>query len=132
MTPLEKIRLIGAEFSDVGDETLEQWIEIVTPMVSEAKFGKLYTTALAYLVCHNMKLAGLGSNPFGEIGVIGAGFGINSMSAGKTSISFGANQSSNLAVDAELALTMYGLRFLQLRRTVIVPITCAGVECGDV
>lgn len=128
MTTIEAIRLFGAEFEDVDDETLEKWVEVVKPLVSKEKFGKLYNNALAYLVCHNMKLAGLGSNPFGEIAAMGAGFSINSVSAGRTSISFGANQSSNLAADAELVLTIYGLRFLQLRRLVIVPILCGGSD----
>ena len=52
------------------------------------------------------------------------------MSEGGSSISFGANQSSNLATDAELGLTAYGVQFLQLRRMVIVPIHCSG-ELGS-
>ena len=55
MTTIETIRLFGAEFEDVDNETLEKWIEVVKPLVSKEKFGKLYDNALAYLVCHNMK-----------------------------------------------------------------------------
>ena len=125
MTTIEAIRLIGAEFEDVYDVVLEQWIEIVKPLVSKEKFGKLYNSALAYLVCHNMKLAGLGSNPFGEIAAAGAGPAVSSISAGKTSISFGVSQIVSLNKDAELRLTLYGLKFLQLRQSIIVPITCS-------
>lgn len=64
--------------------------------------------------------------PLGELGTIGIGFAVGSVSEGGSSVSFGANQSSNLAADAELGLTVYGVQFLQLRRSVIVPIHCSG------
>lgn len=95
-------------------------------MVSRKQFGKLYEQAIAYLVCHKLKMAGYGENPLGDMGAIGIGFAVGSVSEGGSSISFGANQSSNLATDAELGLTAYGVQFLQLRRMVIVPIHCSG------
>lgn len=122
MTAVQIIRLIGGEFASVSLETLEQWIEIVRPMVSRKQFGKLYEQALAYLVCHKLKMSNLGENPLGPLGQIGVGFSLGSVSEGGSSISFGAGQSSNLAPDAELGLTVYGLQFLSLRRQVIVPI----------
>lgn len=126
LTVIDIIRLVGTEFVDVPDAKLNQWIELAKPMVSKKQFGKMYDQALAYLVCHKMKLCGLGSNPLGEIGKIGVGFSVGSVSEGSTSVSFGATQSSNLATDAELGLTTYGLQFLQLRRHVIIPIHCGG------
>ena len=128
MKAIEIIRLIATEFEFVDNDTIGKWIEIVRPMVSKKQFGDLYEQALAYLVCHKLKMAGQGVNPLGDqIGNIGAmGFAVGSVSEGGSSISFGANQSSNLANDAELALTAYGLQFLQLRRMVIVPIHCSG------
>lgn len=126
MTTLEHIRLYGPEFKDVVNEDVEKWIEVVKPMVSKKKFRKLYESALAYLVCHKMKMAGYGENPLGDLGGIGVGFGLSSVSEGGSSISFGANQSTNLAQDAELGLTSYGLQYLHIRRSVIVPITTSG------
>lgn len=128
MTALEMIRVIGTEFTgDCTDEYLEQWIEIVKPMVSKKQFGKLYEQGIAYLVCHKLKMAGLGKNPLGdEFNMSSLGFGVSSVSEGGSSISFGASQSSNLAPDAELALTSYGLQFLSIRRMVIVPIHVSG------
>lgn len=126
MEALEIIRLIGNEFSGIEDDILNKWIEIVKPMVSKKQFGKLYEQALAYLVCHKLKMAGLGVNPLGEMGTIGIGFAVGSVSEGGSSISFGANQSSNLATDAELGLTAYGVQYLQIRRSVIVPIHVRG------
>lgn len=128
MTVIETIRLVGSEFKDVPDAELEQWIELVSPMVGKKQFGKLYEQALAYLVCHKMKMTGKGENPLGELGTIGIGFAVGSVSEGGSSISFGANQSSNIATDAELGLTAYGVQYLSLRRMVIVPIRCSG-EC---
>ena len=127
------IRLIAAEFNDIADETLNLWIEMLRPMVSRKQFGNLYEQALAYLVCHKLKMAGNGANPLGDLGTIGIGFAVGSVSEGGSSISFGANQSSNLATDAELGLTAYGVQFLQIRRLVIVPIHCSGetASCDD-
>lgn len=127
MEALEIIRLFGEEFKDVDDAVIEKWIELAKPLVSKKLFGDLYNQALAYLVCHKMKLAGKGENPLGSIGSIASmGFSIGSVSEGGTSISFGANQSSNTASDAELALTAYGLQYLTLRKLVIIPIRCSG------
>lgn len=126
MTVIETIRLVGSEFKAVPDAELEQWIELVSPMVGKKQFGKLYEQALAYLVCHKMKMTGKGENPLGELGTIGIGFAVGSVSEGGSSISYGANQSSNIATDAELGLTAYGVQYLSLRRMVIVPIRCSG------
>ena len=126
MKAIEYIRLIGKEFAAVKDGELELWIEMVRPMVSKRQFGKLYDQAIAYLVCHKLKMAGNGENPLGDLGAIGTGFAVGSVSEGGSSISFGANQSSNLATDAELGLTAYGVQYLSIRRMVIVPIHCSG------
>lgn len=127
MTAIEIIRLVGSEFKETADEELGKWIELVRPMVSKKQFGKLYEHGIAYLVCHKLKMAGQGGeSPLGELGTIGIGFAVGSVSEGGSSISFGANQASNLAADAELGLTAYGVQFLQLRRSVIVPIHCSG------
>ena len=127
MTVIEMIRAIGPEFGTVTDETLSQYVLIFRPMVSRKQFGNLYQQGLAFLICHKLKMAGYGENPLEELGKIGAtGFGVSSVSEGGSSISFAANQSSNLAPDAELALTSYGLQFLQIRRSVIVPIHVSG------
>jgi len=126
MTAIEIIRLVGSEFHAADNDTVEKWIELVRPMVSRKQFGRLYEQALAYLVCHKMKMSGLGENPLGAMGNIGVGFSVGSVSEGGSSISFGANQSSNINNDAELGLTSYGTQYLSLRRSVIIPIRCGG------
>ncbi len=126
MKAIQYIRLIGKEFAAVKEEELDLWIEMVRPMVSKRQFGKLYDQAIAYLVCHKMKMAGNGESPLTGMKGVNTDASINSVSEGGSSISFGSSQSSNLATDAELGLSTYGTQFLQLRRMVIVPIRCGG------
>ncbi len=130
MTAIEIIRLIGSEFDSMDDETLGKWIEITKPLVSKKQFGKLYEQALAYLVCHKMKMAGNGENPFGDqLGNINSfGFAFSSVSEGGSSISFGSSQSSNINKDAEYGLTSYGMQYLNLRKLVVVPIHISGED----
>ena len=128
MAVIEIIRLVGSEFKTISDMEVMQWIDIISPMVGKKQFGKLYEQALAYLVCHKMKMAGYGTNPLGELGTIGIGFAVGSVSEGGSSISFGANQSSNIVTDAELGLTSYGIQYLSLRRMSIIAIRSSG-EC---
>lgn len=126
MTAIEMIRLVGEEFKDISNEELGKWVELVSPYVGKKQFSKFYEQALAYLTCHKLKMAGKGTNPLGELGTIGIGFAVGSVSEGGSSISFGANQSSNIVTDAELGLTAYGVQFLTIRRLCIVPIHCSG------
>lgn len=128
MTVIEMIRLIGKEFADIPDEELELWIELASPMVSARKFGKLYTQGLAYLVCHLMKLQGLGTGDDAGFGSIADSLRVSSYSEGSRSISFGGINLYNGTADAELGMTVYGMRFIDIRRMVIVPITINGVE----
>lgn len=126
MTAIEMIRLVGEEFKEISDEELGKWVELVSPYVGRKQFSKFYEQALAYLTCHKLKMAGKGTSPLGELGTIGIGFAVGSVSEGGSSISFGANQSSNIVTDAELGLTAYGVQFLTIRRLCIVPIHCSG------
>lgn len=130
MTALEMIRVIGTEFSAVDDETMRKYIEIVEPMVSEAKFGKLYNQAIAYLVCHKMKMAGYGESALGGFGISGnaltIGYSVGSVSDGGSSISFSNGSAGNTSTDAEYAMTVYGTQYLQLRKMCIIPITISG------
>lgn len=122
---IEYVHLIAPEFDEVEEDRLETLIEFVRPMVSKEKFGKLYYQAMAYLVCHHLKTLGLGDDSGDGISIGDQLMG-GSVSEGETSVSFGSNQSVNLQRDAELALTIYGLKYLNLRRMVIVSITIDG------
>lgn len=125
------IRLTAREFNDIDDATLRQYIEIYRPLVSRKQFGRVYELALAYFVAHKLKVSGLGNNPFGVMNPFTVGFGIGSVSEGGSSVSFGMNQSSNSAPDAEFAATVYGLQYLTLRRMRIIAIHITGSFDGE-
>ena len=67
-------------------------------------------------------------NGYGDVGTgtIADSLRVGSYSEGETSISYTTGQQTNLQVDAEYALTVYGLEFLTLRRNAVVPIVSAG------
>lgn len=123
MTALEIFRMIASEFQEVADKTVTNWIELSKPLISERKFGNTYQQALALLAAHKMKMAGLGDISTGKID---DALRVSSYSEGETSISYSVSQGSNNAVDAEYTLTIYGLQYLTLRRSKIIPILSAG------
>ena len=116
-------RLMATEFSDLNQETVEAWMELTGPIISKKVFGRLYDQALALLTAHRLKMAGYGDSTYGTVGDT---LRIGNYSEGETSIGFTVNQGTNLLVDAELALTPYGLEYLSLRRLVVIPIRSAG------
>jgi hypothetical protein len=118
-------RLVATEFENLNDETVEAWLDLTAPLISKKVFGKLYDQALALLTAHRLKMAGYGDSTYGTVGDT---LRIGSYTEGETSISFTVNQGTNLLVDAELALTPYGLEYLSLRRLVVIPIRSSG-EC---
>ena len=137
MDALMIFRMTAVEFADVPDNDIVDedgkitqygvcsFIDLSKPSISKKRFGKTYEQALALLTAHKMKMAGLGHS---EYGTIGDNIQMTSYSEGETSISFSSSQANNMSVDGELSLTAYGLQFLALRRTHIVPILNAG-EC---
>lgn len=124
MTVVEMVRLIsGDEFSSMSDEEISSWDEFVSPLVSKKQFGKLYDRAKALLICHKLKMAGYGGDEsLGALGKIGNSFIASSVSDGGSSISFANGGSSNIAVNAEYGMTIYGMQYLQLLRVAVVPI----------
>ena len=124
MTALEIIRIIATEFSEVEDETICKWIELSKPYVSKHVFGKDYEQALAYLVCHKMKMAGMGDNSGGSVADT---IRVTSYSEGSTSIGYNnGGISSNSPAEAEYYLTSYGIQYISFRRIHVVPILISG------
>jgi hypothetical protein len=120
MEAFEIIRATMKEFDCVEDETVNTFISLSEPYVSRKRFGKLYQQALAYMAAHKMKLSGYGST--GAVGAaIGDTFGLASVSEGGTSVSF-SNNTQTADADSEYSMTVYGVQFLHLRRSVIVPV----------
>ena len=129
MTVYEMVRKLGAgEFDNVSQKDIEWWVEFVTPMVSKKQFGKLYDHARALLICHKLKMAGLEDNTLGEMGKIKNGFSASSVSDGGSSISFASSGVGNLTTNAELAMTIYGLQYLQLLKMCVIPIHVSGED----
>ena len=134
MTVVEMVRLIsGDEFASLADADILAWDEFVSPFVSRKQFGKLYDRAKALLICHKLKMAGYGDNALGELGKIGNSFVASSVSDGGSSISFANSGPSNTAINAEYGMTIYGMQYLQLLKTAIVPINISrgvGMDAG--
>ncbi len=137
MNALEIFRMVAVEFQNMPDEDIidegtgkvvtrgiRSFLDLYADQISRKRFGKSYEKALAYLTAHKLKMNGYGENSFS--GNIGDSLRVSSYSEGETSISFSTGQSTNLQVDAEYALTVYGLEFLTLRRNAIIPIISAG------
>lgn len=124
MTVVEMVRIVsGEEFQGIPDSIIEQWDEFVSPLVSKKQFGKLYDRAKALLICHKLKMAGYGGDEsLGALGKIGNSFIASSVSDGGSSISFANSGSSNITMNAEYGMTVYGMQYLQLLRVAIVPI----------
>lgn len=136
MDALAIFRLVATEFADMPDDDVideesgkvtahgvNSFLELYSDQISEKRFGSTYQKALAYLTAHKLKMSGYGNN---ENGKIGDSLRVGSYSEGETSISYTTGQQTNLQVDAEYALTVYGLEFLTLRRNAVIPIISAG------
>lgn len=126
MSTLDIIEQLAPEFSNVPQDDIQAWVEMLSPLVSKKRFGKLYDLALAYLVCHKLKISGKGTSATNGLGNLSDSFGISSISDGGTSISFNSGAVGSLTMDAEYALTSYGTQYLQLRRSLIIPCVVAG------
>lgn len=142
MEALEIFRMVATEFSDIPDDDVvdpetgkvktygvNSFLKLYSDQISERRFGSTYQKALAYLTAHKLKMSGYGSTASGT-GTIGDSLRVSSFSEGESSISFSTNQQTNLQVDAEYALTVYGLEFLTLRRNAVIPIISAGEGPG--
>lgn len=136
MDALEIFRLVATEFSGMPDDDIKDpgsgkttqygvnsFLRLYADQISEKRFGSSYQKALAYLTAHKLKMNGYGDC---ENGKIADSLRVSSYSEGETAISYTTNQQTNLQVDAEYALTVYGLEFLTLRRNAIIPIVSAG------
>lgn len=129
MKALEIIRLTMPEFKGIEDETIEKWVSLIRPLVSDVKFKSQYEHAVALLAGHKMKLSGLGDGLAGTDLTLTSTAGLASVSEGETSISLDSSASSLAAsnpVDAEYIKTVYGLQFLSLRRMMVMPIVIDG------
>jgi hypothetical protein len=129
---LRILRLVAAEFNAITDEVVVSWIELTAPLISKRRFKNLWAQALALLTAHRMKMSNVGvaegGDPLADVGGIGVGnlMRVANYSEGEVSLGFNTNIGQYTETDAELALTVYGIQYLSLRRMRIVPIVSAG------
>ena len=98
------VKMVGTEFKAMPDEDISFWIGLQAPVISQKKFGADYNLAVALLVCHAMKMAGIGDSSLGTIANTGR---LASAAEGGVSSSF-ATSTAGTAGDAEYQLTSYG------------------------
>lgn len=120
MTALEIFRMVGGEFSDLGDDEVLSWMELCKKWVSKKIFKNAYEEALAYFTAHRLKI-----NGFGELSLEKTPWQINSYKEGDLSISLKGAISKNEA-ERFLEATVYGMQFLALKRAFLISIRSAG------
>ena len=136
MEALAIFRMVASEFATIPDDDtivnsnttygINSYMELYKDQISKKRFGDMYNKALAYLTAHKLKMQGLGED--NGLGTIADSLRVSSFQEGESAVSFSTNQQTNLGVDAEYALTTYGLEFLTIKRTVVVPILCSGED----
>jgi len=131
--PVLKIfRIIAVEFAGIADDDVIAWIELTSPLISKRRFKNLWAQALALYTAHRMKMANVGvaseDDPLADVSGINVGnlMRVANYSEGEVSLGFNTNIGQYTETDAELALTVYGIQYLSLRRMRIVPIVSAG------
>lgn len=121
MDTLKTFRLIGREFDNVKDEEVREYLDLYAPMVSRKKFGNLYDMALSYYTAHKMKLRGMGGAEDEARKNAALNMGVASYSEGDTSISYTTPATSGSTdTDAELTLTVYGIEYMRIVRSVVI------------
>lgn len=122
MEAIGAFRLIGKEFAQVGDEEVRNFMDLFSPMVSQKRFGDKYNLAVAYYTAHKMKLHGMSGNEDDARTNAALNMGIASYSEGGTSISYATPANSGSTdTDAELTMTAYGIEYMRLVRSCIIP-----------
>ena len=126
-------RLIAPEFNSVEKKKVQEYLGLFSPMVSKRKFCDKYILALAYYTAHKLKMLGLGAED--DQKGIAQNIGVSSYAEGDTNISYAVPSAvGTLETDAELSLTAYGLQYLHIRNTSVVPATMdfsgIGGVCG--
>jgi len=119
------IRMLAPEFSGVDDDTIKEYIEFVAPLIGRRVFGSLWTRAMALLICHKMKMAGLGDNTYGSLSESSR---IASVSEGDSSVSFNAAQTPTNQQDAEYLMTIYGMQYVTLKYKRVMSIHIGGMR----
>lgn len=106
---------VVAEELDPGDDTvIELYLDLAGQTVSANVFRSVYKQAVVYLAAHLMALDGRAAASGGGGGGVGP---ITGERAGEVSINYGYSGTSGAGTADGLETTVYGKRFLALRRS---------------
>jgi hypothetical protein len=108
----------------VGDARAEAYLELAATVHTASVWGSAFSFAMALYAAHMLTQ----DDRAAESGAASAG-PVTSKTAGDLSESYGHSAAGQIAADAELAETIYGRRYLQIRksRSVTAP-TAIGVD----
>jgi Protein of unknown function (DUF4054) len=119
-TVSELLKLLAPEFADAEPALIEFHIEMAADRVNRRVFGAKADQATALLAAHSLKLAAVDAAEL-ESGT-GSDLVIKSQSIGELSVTYdtAASAAARVALpgDEEFAQTSYGIRYVQLRRSV--------------
>jgi hypothetical protein len=102
------VRARGAEFAAVLDATIQLYINDVEILINFEYLGERAVPAGAFLVCHYLKMDGLGTTGIGVMP------GASSIKVGQQSITFTAPTTKMSFMYNSLMKTGYGQRYLDL------------------
>jgi len=106
------IRSVAPEFKKVPSREIEDFIMIFYLLVGRRQYGAFWTLAMAYIICHKMKMQGLGDNTYGTIA---ESMRVASVGEGDVSVSYRIPNAAELGANAEFLNTIYGRMFLSIR-----------------
>jgi hypothetical protein len=115
-------KIFFPEFATESDARIEVFLNAAELRVSEKVFKSSYALVIFYLAAHMLSVA--------KNSEAGGGFGqgtkgsISAEKVGDLSISYGSNPNNpSVGASAEIASTIYGRAYLQLRKEKVVSVT---------
>ncbi len=112
------IRTIAPQFEKDSDATVQVYMELAEPFVSENKLGPFYVRALAEYAAHLMTLRDMIAAD-GASGASLVSVGVTSEREGDLQRTYGTSTETD---GSDLTKTIYGKRYKKLLRMCIVPI----------
>lgn len=104
------------------DEEFDVYIDLIEPMLSEQKFGKLYITAFVYLMAHYIVLRRLITNADDGSGAKASSLDVIGMVISEQEGDLQRSYANNSNALDLFDKTYYGLEFKRIRAMCIVPV----------
>lgn len=103
----------------LSDEDFDTYVDLISPMLSESRFGSMYVTAFVYLMAHYVVLRQLvtdgGASGSANLSIVSA---VTSEKEGDLERSYGAGGGALDMLDK----TYYGIEYKRLCSMCIVPV----------